>query len=74
MVGSGMLKGLDSIFNFFIGCFIVAVLGIIYAVYSLGLVIWGDEVIVSSHKIVPELQLTIKNNKVDTLYVYKLKK
>ena len=74
MVGSGMLKGLDGIINFFIGCFIVAVIGIVYALWSWYHIVHMKTEIISTHKIIPALKLTIKENKVDTLYIYKQEK
>lgn len=71
MVGPGMFNGLNGIFNFFIGCFIAAIIGAIYGLYSLFAYYYSDIEIVSDKKLVPELRLTIKENKVDTVYVYK---
>jgi hypothetical protein len=74
MVGSGMLKGLDVIFYMaLIGVIMLALSGL-YGAYKLWDYYNGDEEIISPHKIVPELKLTITENKVDTLYIYKLKK
>lgn len=70
----GIGNGLAHIFNFLIVCFFVAIAGIIYAGYTAWDAVWGDVEIVSPVAIKPELRLTIKNNKVDTLFVYKLKK
>lgn len=54
---------------------------LIIACVLLGFMVWGiwelidwlwiDEVIKSKTKIVPEIELVIKDNKVDTLYVYR---
>lgn len=47
----------------------------------IGLLIWGswelvdwlfiDDAIKTSKPIIPELEITVKNNKIDTLYVYR---
>jgi hypothetical protein len=60
-----------QVFNFLIGCFIVAVLGVIYFFYTL---IFSKEEVVTEKKIVPEMKLIIKDNKVDTLWIYKQQK
>jgi hypothetical protein len=74
MVGSGMLDGLNGLFNFFIGCVIVAILGVAYFLFSMFIDIVDDKEIISTKPIIPELRLTITENKVDTLYIYRLKK
>lgn len=67
-------SALEGFFTLFFIVFIVAIIGIIYGAYSFYTQTWGTIEIVSAQIIQPELKLTIKNNKVDTLYVYKLKK
>jgi hypothetical protein len=59
--------------------FYLAILGVVLGGFSVcyfayKYVVGFDEEIVSPNKIVPEIQLSVKDNKVDTLYVYKLKK
>ena len=66
-----MLKGLDVIFYMALVGVIMLALSGLYGVYKLWDYYNGDKEIVSSHKIVPELKLTIKDNKVDTLWIYK---
>ncbi len=68
----------DALGNFFQGvfillivCFIAAVLGIGYFVYSW---FFKEESIITNKIIVPEMKLIIEDNKVDTLYIYKLEK
>lgn len=67
----GIGAGLQSFFNFAIVCFILAICGICYFIYS---ILDKDGEIVSPTRITPELQLIVKDNKIDTLFVYKLKK
>ena len=74
MVGSGMLNGLNGIFYMaLIGIIMLALSGV-YGAYKLWDHYNGDEEIISTHKIIPELRLTVKENKVDTLYIYKQEK
>ncbi len=57
-----------------IGCvLIIAVLGTIIIVGSASYFLFSRDEIVSKKPLVPEIRLVIKNNKVDTLYVYKVK-
>ena len=56
-----------------IGCVIVMTIGITALVMG---IIWystSDNTIKTDKLITPEIRLEIKNNKVDTLYVYKVK-
>lgn len=74
MVGADMLKGLEYVFYMaLIGVILIAIVAI-YGGYKLFNHYYGEEVITSSKRINPELQLIVKDNKVDTLFVYKLKK
>lgn len=67
----GIGNALQGLFEMTIVFFIIAILGVGYFLYN---IFGNDDELVSKTIIIPELKLTIKNNKVDTLYVYKLKK
>jgi hypothetical protein len=59
--------------------FYLAILGIVLGGINVGYIgykylVGFDEEIVSPHRITPKLKLNVKDNKVDTLYIYKLKK
>ncbi len=69
--GNGLAAFFNSIFVLLIVFFILAVLGVGYALYNW---LWKDVEIVSHKKLVPELRLTVTENKVDTLYIYKEQK
>lgn len=53
---------------FFIGIIIVLV---IWGCWELIDFLWIDEVIRTNKPIIPEIKLTIKNNIVDTIYIYR---
>lgn len=47
------------------------VMALIWGLWELVDWLWIDEVIRSSKPIIPEIELVIKNNQVDTLYIYR---
>lgn len=65
---SGMFRGIGELI---IGLFIVAVLAVLsligIGVYSF----FAPEKVESKKLITPEIKITVKDNKIDTLYVYK---
>lgn len=61
-------KGLAEVFAVFATIAIVSVIGcIVFTCYYF----FGDDSIKSEHLIKPQIELVIKDNKVDTLYVYR---
>jgi hypothetical protein len=72
MDGSFLGDALSTFFKVVVIMGILLLMSGVYIIYN-----WyvsKDYEMISSKKIVPELRLTIKDNKVDTLFVYKLKK
>ncbi len=67
-LGSALGDFFQGIFVLLIVCFILAIFGVGYAVYSW---FFKEETVITSKKIVPEMKLIIKDNKVDTLWIYK---
>jgi hypothetical protein len=65
----------DAFANFFKGIIIIAVVSFIVAVIGMGYICYSyffkDNSITSDKLIVPEIKLIVKDNKVDTLYIYK---
>ncbi len=70
--GQGFANALSWVFYLAILGVILGAFNVCYIGYKY--IVGFDEVITSPHKIVPELKLTITENKVDTLYIYRLKK
>lgn len=68
MVGNGMFNGLNSFINFVIIVIIVLLIISLYAIYDW---IFIEAVIKTTERLVPELEITVKNNVIDTLYVYR---
>jgi len=73
MVGSGMFDGLQYIFYVAILGVVLFIGAIVYGGYKFYEHYYMERTMVSEQRIVPELRLTIKDNKVDTLFVYKFK-
>ena len=72
------MDGLGNAFaSFFTGIIITAVVCFILAVAGLGYfgynVFFKEKEVITDKKLVPEMKLIIKNNKVDTLWIYKQK-
>lgn len=63
------LKGIDALGPILKTMGILIVIGIVYFIYTMV----KPTTIESKTKLVPEIKLVIKDNKVDTLYVYKQK-
>lgn len=63
------LKGIDALGPILKTMGILIVIGIVYFIYTM----FKPTTIESKTKLVPEIKLVIKDNKVDTLYVYKQK-
>ena len=67
MVGSGMLDGL---FTTLIGLGLV-IGGLVWGCWELVDWLWIDDAIRVSKPLVPEIEITVKNNVIDTLYIYR---
>jgi hypothetical protein len=61
-------SGLSEVFGWMVTLIIILFIGVIgFGGYTF----FKDDAIKSKHLIKPEIQLIIKDNKVDTLYVYR---
>lgn len=63
----GIGNGLSEMF----GCMVIIIVILFCVILGLTFVCSGEDEIKTSKPIVPELQLIIVNNKVDTVYIYK---
>ena len=70
--GQGFADALKWVFYLAIFGVVLGGISVCYVAYKY--LVGFDVEIVSPHKIEPELKLTVKNNKVDTLYIYKSSK
>lgn len=69
MAGSDLGEGIGCLFRAIMILLVAAALGAVYFVYS----VYVPDKLESPYPITPTKQLIIKDNKVDTLYIYKLK-
>lgn len=74
MVGQGIGEALGMLYIMAIAGAIAVVLLFGFGCYKTYDHFYGDEIIESKTIITPTIKLTINENKVDTLYVYTLKK
>lgn len=64
MDGIGEINGIGCLFSVLIGFLIIVFLGI-------GVFFGSKSPVKTSKKIVPQIEINIKNNKADTVYIYK---
>jgi hypothetical protein len=66
------MDGLGNALGQMFGCLItIAAVSVIGCIGFTGYYFFKDDTITSEHPIKPQIELVIKNNKVDTLYVYR---
>jgi hypothetical protein len=66
------MDGIGNALGQMFGCLIIIIVVLGIAVLGFGgYTVFKDDAIKSDHPIKPQIELVVKNNKVDTLYVYR---